>query len=254
MKLTLLAALIAVGPALVAPAADPPPRADLEVSGEQALAPIPENDEDCDLCDGARLMKAGQHDRAMHVFQLLAARGDSDAMNNIGWMYQYGLGRPVDYAKALAWYRKSADLGAVSGQVNLAKMYEQGLGVKADPRMAARYYQAAARDHDLSSSAFDLAYAYQHGMGVPVDYAKAMTLFRQSADDDGEVAAMNQIGYLYQHGLGVKTNPQAAWCWYQLAAVNGHAASAAHLAEIEARHEQPAPGSQACEILNQPAG
>ena len=253
MKMTLLAAILAVTPGLAPPASAPTPRPAPAAAAAADIAerPIPENDADCDLCDGARLMHAGQHERAMHVFQLLAAKGDVDAMNNIGWMYEYGLGRPVDLTQALAWYRKSADLGGLQGALNTAKMYENGRGVPVDRRIAAKYYAAAAAHHDLTTTAVDMGFAYQHGMGVPVDYAKARALYWQAANEDGDSLAMNQIGFMIEHGLGAPANPAQAWCWYTWAAANGHAAAAAHLAEIEARHQEPtAPG--ACEIINHP--
>ena len=61
---------------------------------------IPSDDRKCNTCDGVRLMEQGNYPRAMHIFQLRAAEGDGDAMNDIGWMYEHGLGVPPDGRQA----------------------------------------------------------------------------------------------------------------------------------------------------------
>jgi hypothetical protein len=57
--------------------------------------------------------------RAMPWFVEAAAHGDSDAQNQLGWMYQFGQGVEPDDAKAVTWYRMSADQGNRRGIDNL---------------------------------------------------------------------------------------------------------------------------------------
>ena len=45
--------------------------------------------------------------------------GSADAQNQIGWMYQNGLGVAKDYGQALIWYQKAADQSNPSGQINI---------------------------------------------------------------------------------------------------------------------------------------
>ena len=49
--------------------------------------------------------------KAMAWFDKAAAQGNSDAENQLGWMYQFGQGVQPDDAKAVTWYRMSAGLG-----------------------------------------------------------------------------------------------------------------------------------------------
>lgn len=44
-------------------------------------------------------------------FEKAADLGDAPAMNEIGYMYDWGYGVEQDYAMAMEWYGKAADLG-----------------------------------------------------------------------------------------------------------------------------------------------
>ena len=78
-----------------------------------------------------------------------AAQGRALAQNNIGYLYEHGLGVPADNAQAVEWYRKAADQGDPTGQMNLGVMYETGRGVPQDLVQAhARYSIAASRFAD----------------------------------------------------------------------------------------------------------
>ena len=57
--------------------------------------------------------------KAMSWFVEAAAHGNSNAENQIGWMYQFGQGVKPDDARAVTWYRMSADLGNRRGAINL---------------------------------------------------------------------------------------------------------------------------------------
>lgn len=65
-------------------------------------------------------------------------------MATIGDLYRVGQGVPVDYAKAMKWYRKGAAAGSRNAMVGLAIMYHYGLGVAKNPPKAAKWAAAAA--------------------------------------------------------------------------------------------------------------
>ena len=58
-------------------------------------------------------------------------------------MYQNGLGVETDYAKALEWYEKAAEMGDATAMYNIANIYENGLGVDQDAEKAAEWYAKA---------------------------------------------------------------------------------------------------------------
>jgi TPR repeat protein len=72
------------------------------------------------------------------------AQGHATAMNNIGFLYQNGLGVAQSYAEAAKWYRQGATGGDFRAQFHLGYLYDQGLGVPHDENMARQLMQLAA--------------------------------------------------------------------------------------------------------------
>ncbi len=74
-----------------------------------------------------------------------AEAGDVAAQNNVGEIYERGLGGiDPDYARAAEWFRRAADQGSSRAQANLARLYERGLGVPQDRVTALNLYRQAA--------------------------------------------------------------------------------------------------------------
>lgn len=73
-----------------------------------------------------------------------AEAGDVEAMFMLGWMAEYGQGRPWSNREAAGWYGQAAQRGHAPSQLRLADLYARGLGVAFDPEMATRWYLAAA--------------------------------------------------------------------------------------------------------------
>jgi TPR repeat protein len=55
-------------------------------------------------------------------------QSEATAMNNLGTMYEKGLGTEMNLDMALYWYKKAAHAGDATAKLNLANMYEQGNG------------------------------------------------------------------------------------------------------------------------------
>ena len=85
--------------------------------------------------------------QAEKVTELLiekAQRGDAQAQNNLGLMYDEGEGVPQDNGEAVKWYRKAAQQGNAKAQFNLALMYDEGRGVPQDYVAAYKWFNLAA--------------------------------------------------------------------------------------------------------------
>ena len=76
-------------------------------------------------------------DFAKFFYREAAEKGDADAQNNLGVIYE----RTGDYEKSLFWYKQAADNGSVTALVNLGKMYQYGRGSKVDANKASKLYQ-----------------------------------------------------------------------------------------------------------------
>jgi Caspase domain/Sel1 repeat len=74
-----------------------------------------------------------------------------EAPNYLGAMYELGKGVKQDYAQAINWYQKAAEIGNVAAQFNLALIYENGKGGKKNVNEAVRLYRLAAKQGDIYS-------------------------------------------------------------------------------------------------------
>ena len=81
-----------------------------------------------------------------------AESGDAEAQNNLGVMYNKGLGVSEDYAEAVKWYRLAADRGYADAQGNLGVMYHDGRGVPQDCGEAYAWFSVAAAFGDANAA------------------------------------------------------------------------------------------------------
>lgn len=117
---------------------------------------------------GAQSVKAGieAFGRGEYAFALgqwrpLAARGNADAMFNLGQAYRLGRGIPIDLGEAKDWYTRAARLGHVDAQTQLGMMlFQNGY-----PRAAMSWLRKAA---DRGEARAQLLYgtALYNGDGV----------------------------------------------------------------------------------------
>jgi hypothetical protein len=132
------------------------------------------------LEDGQAAFRHGDYAMAMQYFRVLADQGNAVAQNNLGAMYDQGLGVPRHYAQAIVWYRKAANQGDAAAQNNLGRMYVSGQGVPRDYAQAVVWLRKAAEQGNALGQV-NLGTMYGHGHGVPQDYALAYMWFDLAA-------------------------------------------------------------------------
>jgi len=81
---------------------------------------------------------------ALRIWLPSAESGSAEAQNNVGEIYERGVGGQADYGAAALWYQKAAAQGYSRSLVNLGALYEQGLGVEKDSLKALNFYRQAA--------------------------------------------------------------------------------------------------------------
>jgi TPR repeat protein len=106
-----------------------------------------------------------------------------------------------------------------NAMVEMGYLYDQGVGVKQDYAEAKRWYEKAAQAGE-SIAMYDLGLQYLSGHGVTPSYAQAKSWFEQAARL-GDSSAMIQLGDQYKDGLGVTKSVAEARKWYQKAADAG---------------------------------
>ena len=82
---------------------------------------------------------------AARAWTPLAEDGDPKAMYMLGWMAEFGQGRPWSNREAASWYRQAAERGHAPSQLRLADLHLRGLGVDYDLEAALDWYLEAAQ-------------------------------------------------------------------------------------------------------------
>jgi TPR repeat protein len=133
--------------------------------------------------DGLAAYERGDYATAFRLWRPLAEQGEAKAQNNLGVMYDKGLGAAQDYAEAVKWYRRAAEQGDAGAQHSLGFMYAKG-------------------------------------HGVAQDYAEALKWYRRAAEQ-GNARAQHNLGGMYAKGHGVAQDNVQAHKWVNLAATKG---------------------------------
>ena len=88
----------------------------------------------------------------VELLQKAAASGDANALYQLGYAHEKGLGVPVDAARAAAYYRDASQKGYHRAYVALGRLYEKGIGVPADHALAHGFY-LKARENGITVDA-----------------------------------------------------------------------------------------------------
>ncbi len=158
---------------------------------------------------------------AMSWFQKATEAGNYLFADNIGWTYCYGRGVARDYGESRRWFSMGSEKGTLFGIYAMGWLYQNGWGVNQDLKEAASRYTRAA-EGGYPTAMYQLGWCYQSGTGVAQDYKEAMSWYRKAADA-GYSGGMEALGWLNLNGLGVNRDYPEARNWYSKAATLGHA-------------------------------
>ncbi len=153
-----------------------------------------------DFAAGVAAFEAGDYAAAAAQWRPLAEAGDAAAMRNMGHLYRWGRGVPVDMAAALRWYRAAAELGFARAQANLAALYLNGEGVKLDYAEARKWFEAAARQGHAVAQ-YNLGLMHEMGLGMPADSASALGWYNNAAKA-GQPDALERLSILVMKPRG----------------------------------------------------
>jgi len=175
------------------------------------------------LALGNRYFNEKNYAEAVKYYRKAAELGNADAQSTLGWMYDQAKGVRRNYAEAAKWYRKAAEQGNNVAQNNLGTLYYNGQGVKRNYSEALKWFRKAA-DHGNAAAYGWLGDMYYNGQGVKKNYGESAKWYRKAAEQ-GDAYAQNELGVLYYNGQGVKRNYGEALKWFRKAADQGNAAA-----------------------------
>ena len=159
----------------------------------------------------------GHFATAIRSWLPLAEAGSAEAQNNIGHMFEEGLGVSQNYQTAMSWYRKAAEQDLAQAQHNVGLLYYNGYGVQANPREAVRWFRQSA-DQGLDASEYMMGLAYYQGEGLELDYREARKWFITGAKK-GYADSMLMLSFMLLSGDGAedsKSNAYNSYIWSQL--------------------------------------
>ncbi|KAG0229820.1 hypothetical protein BGW42_001346 [Actinomortierella wolfii] len=103
--------------------------------------------------------------KALACFRESALQEQPEAQYHLATMYQTGLGTKRNVERAVFWYEKAANNGALLAQLRLAGMYYDGRGVEQNHKKAVYWYGKAAVQ-GVADAQFRLGEAYRSGRGT----------------------------------------------------------------------------------------
>ena len=167
-----------------------------------------------------RAIERGHYVTAERALRKPAGRGDPRSQNNLGYLYEHGLGVPQSYAEARSWYSRAAVAGLPEAKYNLAILYHYGLGTPQSQEAALPLFTAAAQA-GFADAEYMLGEYYRSGLGgLSRDGALALSWFLRAARR-GHPGAQLMAASIYQTGEGWRSEPQKAAVWAELARLNG---------------------------------
>lgn len=171
--------------------------------------------------------------KAKGFFSDAANKGIAEAMNQLGGMYFYGLGQPRNVQEALSWFKKAGDLGNANALYELGLLSETGVATKIDFPNAIKFYQAAS---DLGNDKAQLALArmYHYGLGVEKNHKVSADIYQKLADKQNAYAQY-QLGLYYLEGTAGERLPEKARLLLKQASENGSLQARKALEKLDAQ-------------------
>ena len=152
---------------------------------------------------GVDAWSAGNYEAAVKAWQAPAARGDADALFNLGQAYKLGRGVPKDLVNAEAYFGKAARLGHIAAADNYGILLFQ-----TNRQQAAMPWLQSAADRGEPRAMYVLGIASYNCDYAPKDWVRAYALITRAAaaglpQATGSLATMNQTIPLAQRQMGV---------------------------------------------------
>ena len=159
---------------------------------------------------------------AYRAWLKVAEKGDAEGQNNVGFLYERGLGVSQDYKQAEAWYMMASAQGLPSAKHNLAMLTYKGHINNKDWRKSVEWLKEADQ-MNFGPSTYMLGVLYMRGEGIFKDRDVAFDLFKKAAKL-GEARGQYMVGYIHQSGMlhpDEESDYERGYLWSAIALMNG---------------------------------
>ena len=167
----------------------------------------------------------GSDDWNAQVFEQIYQRaltGDADSQFHLGRLFS-GQSKliPLNAQKQVEWYEKAAKQAHWGAMNNLGLLYENGIGVEKSDSKAFELFNKAARNEDGATAQFNLGRCYEYGIGITKNLEEAFKWYKVSAMSGSSVGNFKCGVFLFD-GVGRVKNRQQAFNYFKKAAENEH--------------------------------
>ncbi len=179
---------------------------------------------------GHKLYYAQEYQQAKPLLESAAAKGNTDAMIDLGEMYRIGRLGPVDYVKAIHYLLPAAEAHEIEAMYNLYHIYADAkypatYSKESAIRIATILYHIPATKDQMSpayiaADAALLIHPLDRSAAAGADDTFAFLLAKKSALE-GFVNGMEVLAYFYRDGTGVAPSNAAAIAWAKEAIAHG---------------------------------
>lgn len=143
--------------------------------------------------------------QAFTAYECAANKSNVIGEFDLGLVYEYGKGRPVDNHKAEQLYKSAAKRGHVRAMVQLAGLYVDNKKLN-DKKEGIQWYKKAANLGDRDAL-YQLGHLAEQGIGMSKDPAFARTQYQASADK-GQEQAILALERIHQESVETAKNSE----------------------------------------------
>jgi TPR repeat protein len=169
-----------------------------------------------DFMGAEAAVRRGEYPSAYLACKSEADAGDAECQHLVGYLYQEGLGVPLNATEAIRLFRLAAKRGVAIAQCHLGFAYERGFDVSRDDFEAVRWYRLAAAQGDPIGEYF-MAFSLLEGRGIAKDRTRAIEILQHAADR-GYAPAQIELAFQLETARGATRHAVRAYMWYRIAA------------------------------------
>ena len=170
------------------------------------------NEVDNEKCPFCRTPNCTSDEEAIERYERRMQANDAEAIHNLGDHYARGMIGYPDYAKALEFWHRAAELGYAKAYCKIGCAYYRGEGVKIDEKKAVYYCELAA------ISGCNIA---RYNLGIEEENAGNMEralkhhMIAVIGGDSGDKDSLKEIKQMYTNGYAHKDDYTKALQSYQ---------------------------------------
>jgi TPR repeat protein len=172
-----------------------------------------------DMKDGIMAFHQKDYKTALKKWKPLAQEGNLTAQNNLGVIFNRGLGVKRNPEEAVKWFNMAAMNGEANAQYHLGKMHYEGKGIPRNDKEAMKWLMMSSKKGNGKAD-FQIGLMVEAGHGAKQDNKEATKWYTKSAEK-GYAKAQRILGLKHRDGAGVSKNIVTARMWLNIAGSYG---------------------------------